>query len=278
MQKKNERAQQVNIPACISCYLGVTEPALFGVNMKYGFPLVCGMIGSGLAAVISIVTGSEAYSIGVGGLPGILSIKPQFYLTFLLAMAVAIVVPFVLTLIVGKRKLDAAALGTDQTAAPAPIQEMPSETSHELKAPLSGYVIPMEQIPDQVFSQGVLGQGVGIEPTGNVVVAPADATVSTVIEDSKHACGLLLDNGVALLIHVGMDTVTMGGDGFQLHVKEGDRVHAGDKLITFDPEKIRAAGHPTTTAFVITEPGSVHFNFHTGLDAQAGETAIITME
>ena len=278
LQKKNERAQQVTIPACISCYLGVTEPALFGVNMKYGFPLVCGMIGSGLAAVISIVTGSEAYSIGVGGLPGILSIKPQFYLTFLLAMAVAIVVPFVLTLIVGKRKLDAAALGTDQAAVPAPAQDMATETCHELKAPLSGHVIPMEQIPDQVFSQGVLGQGVGIEPTGNVVVAPADATVSTVIEDSKHACGLLLDNGVELLIHVGMDTVTMGGDGFQLHVKEGDRVHAGDKLITFDPEKIKAAGHPTTTAFVITEPGSVHFNFHTGLDAQAGQTAIITME
>lgn len=278
LQKKNERAQQVNIPACISCYLGVTEPALFGVNMKYGFPLVCGMIGSGLAAVISIVTGSEAYSIGVGGLPGILSIKPQYYLTFLLAMAVAIVVPFVLTLIVGKRKLDAAALGTDQAAVPAPAQEVAAEACHELKAPLSGHVIPMEQIPDQVFSQGVLGQGVGIEPTGNVVVAPADATVSTVIEDSKHACGLLLDNGVELLIHVGMDTVTMGGDGFQLHVKEGDRVHAGDKLITFDPEKIRAAGHPTTTAFVITEPGSAHFNFHTGLDAQAGETAIITME
>ena len=278
LQKKNERAQQVNIPACISCYLGVTEPALFGVNMKYGFPLVCGMIGSGLAAVISIVTGSEAYSIGVGGLPGILSIKPQFYLTFLLAMAVAIVVPFVLTLIVGKRKLDAAALGTDQTAAPAPVQDVAAETCNELKAPLSGHVIPMEQIPDQVFSQGVLGQGVGIEPTGNVVVAPADATVSTVIEDSKHACGLLLDNGVELLIHVGMDTVTMGGDGFQLHVKEGDRVHVGDKLITFAPEKIKAAGHPTTTAFVITEPGSAHFNFHTGLDAQAGQTAIITME
>ena len=225
----------MNIPACISCYLGVTEPALFGVNMKYGFPLVCGMIGSGLAAVISIVTGSEAYSIGVGGLPGILSIKPQFYLTFLLAMAVAIVVPFVLTLIVGKRKLDAAALGTDQAAVPAPAQNVAAEACHELKAPLSGHVIPMEQIPDQVFSQGVLGQGVGIEPTGNVVVAPADATVSTVIEDSKHACGLLLDNGVELLIHVGMDTVTMGGDGFQLHVKEGDRVHTGDKLITFDP-------------------------------------------
>ena len=90
LQRKNERAQQVNIPACISCYLGVTEPALFGVNMKYGFPLVCGMTGSAVAAVISIGTGVEAYSIGVGGLPGILSIKPQFWLSFLLAMAAAI--------------------------------------------------------------------------------------------------------------------------------------------------------------------------------------------
>ena len=93
LQKKNERAQQVNIPACISCYLGVTEPALFGVNLKYGFPLVCGMIGSACGAVISIGTGVEAYSIGVGGLPGILSIKPQFWLNFLIAMLVAVAHP-----------------------------------------------------------------------------------------------------------------------------------------------------------------------------------------
>src|SRR5699024_2746996 len=111
LQKKNERAQQVNIPACISCYLGVTEPALFGVNLKYGFHLVCGMIGSACGAVISIGTGVEAYSIGVGGLPGILSIKPQFWLNFLIAMLVAVAVPFVLTILVGSRKLSAADRG-----------------------------------------------------------------------------------------------------------------------------------------------------------------------
>ena len=107
LQKKNERAQQVNVPACISCYLGVTEPALFGVNLKYGFPLVCGMIGSGVAAVISIGTGVTAYSIGVGGLPGILSIMPQYWVSFLIAMLAAIVIPFVLTLAVGKVRLAA---------------------------------------------------------------------------------------------------------------------------------------------------------------------------
>ena len=287
LQKKNERAQQVNIPACISCYLGVTEPALFGVNLKYGFPLVCGMIGSACGAVISIGTGVEAYSIGVGGLPGILSIKPQFWLNFLIAMLVAVAVPFVLTILVGSRKLSAADRGLSTAAAePAapsvvpdaeeqPQAEPPAAGAEGVTAPLSGRVIPMEEIPDQVFSQGILGEGVGIEPTGNVVVAPANATVCSVIEDSRHAVGLTLDNGAELLIHVGIDTVSMNGDGFQLHVKEGDRVHLGDKLITFDPEKIKAAGHPTTTAFLVTDPGDLVPTFETNVDAQAGRTVVI---
>ena len=287
LQKKNERAQQVNIPACISCYLGVTEPALFGVNLKYGFPLVCGMIGSACGAVISIGTGVEAYSIGVGGLPGILSIKPQFWLNFLIAMLVAVAVPFVLTILVGSRKLSAADRGLSTAAAePAAPSvapdaeeqsqaEPPAAGAEGVTAPLSGRVIPMEEIPDQVFSQGILGEGVGIEPTGNVVVAPADATVCSVMEDSRHAVGLTLDNGAELLIHVGIDTVSMNGDGFQLHVKEGDRVHLGDKLITFDPEKIKAAGHPTTTAFLVTDPGDLTPTFETNVDAQAGRTVVI---
>ena len=287
LQKKNERAQQVNIPACISCYLGVTEPALFGVNLKYGFPLVCGMIGSACGAVISIGTGVEAYSIGVGGLPGILSIKPQFWLNFLIAMLAAVAVPFVLTILVGSRKLSAADRGLSTAAAePAAPSvapdaeeqsqaEPPAAGAEGVTAPLSGRVIPMEEIPDQVFSQGILGEGVGIEPTGNVVVAPADATVCSVIEDSRHAVGLTLDNGAELLIHVGIDTVSMNGDGFQLHVKEGDRVRLGDKLITFDPEKIKAAGHPTTTAFLVTDPGDLTPVFTTNVDAQAGKTVVI---
>ena len=287
LQKKNERAQQVNIPACISCYLGVTEPALFGVNLKYGFPLVCGMIGSACGAVISIGTGVEAYSIGVGGLPGILSIKPQFWLNFLIAMLAAVAAPFVLTILVGSRRLSAADRGVSTAAAePAapsvvpdaeeqPQAEPPAAGAEGVTAPLSGRVIPMEEIPDQVFSQGILGEGVGIEPTGNVVVAPADATVCSVIEDSRHAVGLTLDNGAELLIHVGIDTVSMNGDGFQLHVKAGDRVHLGDKLITFDPEKIKAAGHPTTTAFLVTDPGDLTPTFETNVDAQAGRTVVI---
>ena len=106
LQRKKEEEKQVSIPACISAYLGVTEPALFGVNLKYGFPFICGMIGSGIAAIISVGSGVMANAIGIGGLPGILSIKPQHMLMFLVAMLVAIVVPFVLTLVVGKKKLE----------------------------------------------------------------------------------------------------------------------------------------------------------------------------
>ena len=282
LQKKNERAQQVNVPACISCYLGVTEPALFGVNLKYGFPLVCGMIGSGVAAVISIGTGVTAYSIGVGGLPGILSIMPQYWVSFLIAMLAAIVIPFVLTLAVGKVRLAAEdRLGEEaapaaEEPAPAPqAEEAPAAQAITVKAPLSGKILPIEEVPDEVFSQGILGEGVGIDPTSNTVVAPADAVVSTVMEESRHAVGLRLDNGAELLIHVGMDTVEMKGDGFVYHIREGQRVHTGDPLITFDPEKIKAAGHPIITAFVVSDPGDTSPTFTTGMEAKAGETAVM---
>ena len=292
LQKRNERAQQVNIPACISCYLGVTEPALFGVNMKYGFPLICGMIGSACAAMISIGTGVTAISIGVGGLPGILSIYPEYWVNFLLAMATAIVVPFVLTFIVGSRKLSredrvlepepaaavaeasapaAAEAPAAQPAAPAETAAAPSRM--ELVAICDGRTLPLSEVPDEVFSQGVMGEGMAFEPTSDTIYAPADADVSVVMEDSRHACGLQLADGTELLIHIGIDTVDMNGDGFTLFVHEGDHVKAGDKLITFSPDKIAAAGHPKTTVFVVTEPsGHENMTFHTNIDVKHGET------
>ena len=313
LQKKNERSQQVNVPALVSCYLGVTEPALFGVNLKYGFPLVCGMIGSACAALISVGFGVQATSIGVGGLPGILSIFPQYYLIFLLAMAVAIVIPFVLTLIVGRRKLSAQERGVEASAAGAvdaagsavggeeeeaaeaaiskaaakavdSVAEVPSAGGEEettaggvLKAFLSGQAIPLEDVPDDVFSQHIMGDGLAIEPSDETVVAPADATVSAVIEDSRHACGLTLDNGMELLIHVGIDTVDMKEDGFELFVAVGDQVRCGQPLIRFSREKIAAAGHPATTVCIVTDPGSTeHIDYHTGMEVSAGQTEIVT--
>ena len=304
LQKKNERAQQVNVPACISCYLGVTEPALFGVNLKYGFPLVCGMIGSAAAAMISVGFGVQALSIGVGGLPGILSIESDFYLQFLLAMAVAVAVPFLLTLAVGSRKLsyeekygkqkeslpqeeaDGAAeeKSGDEQAEQQPVQEENGSASAEggeLKAFLSGKVIHLEEVPDDVFSKRIIGDGLAIEPTDHTVVAPAAGTVSVVMQDSKHACGITLDNGMEILIHIGIDTVAMNGDGFELFVNQGDHVEAGQPLISFDPEKIRAAGYPLATILIMTNPGQakdLKYRDQEGLEAQAGTTAIITFD
>ncbi|BCZ26516.1 PTS beta-glucoside transporter subunit EIIBCA [Claveliimonas bilis] len=297
LQKKNERAQQVNIPACISCYLGVTEPALFGVNLKYGFPLICGMAGSCIAAMISVGSGVQAFSIGVGGLPGILSIKPEFYLYFLLAMAVAIVVPFLLTLIVGKKKLsNTDFLGEDIEMTAADTEKSEADTAKEgaaegiatapkeealteLKAGLSGKVIPLDDVPDNVFSQHVMGDGIAIEPSSDTVVAPADATVNAVMADTGHACGLTFANGMELLIHVGVDTVDMNGEGFTLLVEEGQKVRAGEGLIRFDKEKIHAAGHPSVTVFIVTEEGSAkNIEYLSGMEAEAGETPVIRFE
>ena len=291
LQKKNERAQQVNVPACISCYLGVTEPALFGVNLKYVFPLVCGMIGSCCAAMISVGFGVEALSIGVGGLPGILSIKPQYYLIFLLAMAAAIVIPFTLTFIVGRIKLSKedrygkeaapAAVSEADTASAAVEAKTESAAADvkELKSILDGKVMPIEEAPDDVFSQKIMGDGLAIEPSNTVVTAPADCDVSVVMADTGHACGLSLPNGVELLIHVGVDTVDMGGDGFKLLVKEGDHVTAGQPLIEFDPAKIKAAGHPCTTMLIVTSEGNAaNIKMHSGIDAKAGETTVISWD
>lgn len=291
LQKKNERAQQVNVPACISCYLGVTEPALFGVNLKYVFPLVCGMIGSCCAAMISVGFGVEALSIGVGGLPGILSIKPQYYLIFLLAMAAAIVVPFTLTFIVGRIKLSKedrygkeaapAAVSEADTACAAVEAKTESAAADvkELKSILDGKVMPIEEAPDDVFSQKIMGDGLAIEPSNTVVTAPADCDVSVVMADTGHACGLSLPNGVELLIHVGVDTVDMGGDGFKLLVKEGDHVKTGQPLIEFDPAKIKAAGHPCTTMLIVTTEGNAaNIKMHSGIDAKAGETTVISWD
>ena len=302
LQKKNERAQQVNVPACISCYLGVTEPALFGVNLKYVFPLVCGMIGSCCAAMISVGFGVEALSIGVGGLPGILSIKPEYWLIFLLAMAVAIVIPFTLTFIVGRIKLSKEDRFGKENAAPAvetaeetevgetaqaagstasaiTVSKTEAADVKELKSILDGKVMPIEEAPDDVFSQKIMGDGVAIEPSNTVVTAPADCDVSVVMADTGHACGLTLSNGVELLIHVGVDTVDMGGDGFKLLVNEGDHVKAGQKLIEFDPEKIKAAGHPCTTMLIVTAEGSAaNIQMHSGMDAKAGETTVISWD
>ena len=241
LQKKDEKAQQINIPALISCYLGVTEPALFGVNLKYGFPLICGMIGSAAAAVISVGCGVQAFSIGVGGLPGIISIKSQFWLAFLAAMAAAIIIPFVLTLLVEKKKL--------QQKEAAVIVSAEEESFH---SPMSGICMPMEEVEDQAFASKAMGDGFAVELQDTRVLAPFSGTIMVAFP-TGHAYGIKADNGKEVLIHIGMDTVELNGEGFHPHVKAGDVVKQGDVLVDVELDVIKRKEKSLVSPVVFTD-------------------------
>ena len=296
LQRRDPEAQEVNIPACISCYLGVTEPAIFGVNLKRGFPFVCGMIGSGIAAVVCVATGTTANAIGVGGIPGILSIQTPYMASFAICMVIAFAIPFVLTTVPGKRKLQAgrgnetvelaeiAAVAGTSAAAGVMASAMEEKEGHEegsgkLTAFLSGKAISLAEVGDGVFSEGIMGDGMAIIPENEILYAPADAEVSVLMPESKHACGLKLKNGMEILLHIGIDTVSMNGDGFEYLAEEGQRVSAGTPLIKFDKEKIKAAGHPDVTVCVITEEGNAkELQFNTGIHVKEKETVVATFQ
>ena len=274
LQRHNPRAAQVNVPACISAYLGVTEPALFGVNLKYGFPLICGMIGSAAAAIISVGSGVQALSIGVGGIPGILSINPQFWGSFALAMAAAIVIPFVLTWLVGQKKLSAAEKGSAPAAAVA-VPPAASPADEVFIAPMSGRLFAIEDIDDQGFASKSMGDGIAIELQDGVVVAPFSGTVEVAFP-TGHAYGLACDNGRELLIHIGMDTVELQGKGFTARVKQGDRVRQGDVLAEVDVAYVKSQGKPLVSPVVFTDGGAV-LVLKRDVDVTRGDSGILEL-
>mgnify|MGYP001068992742 CR=1 FL=1 len=296
LQRNDSEAQEVNIPACISCYLGVTEPAIFGVNLKRGFPFVCGMIGSGIAAIVCVATGTTANAIGVGGIPGILSIQPQFMASFAICMAIAFAVPFLLTTVVGKKRLltekgnetaelaeIASGAGTSAAAGVMTSvlheKEANKEESGKLTAFLSGKAIPLAEVGDGVFSEGILGDGMAIIPENEILYAPVDAEIAALMPDSRHACGLKLANGMEVLLHIGLDTVDMKGDGFEYLVQQGQKVSAGTPLVKFDRAKIKAAGHRDVTVCIISNEGNAQdIQFHTGINVKENESAVITFK
>lgn len=249
LQKKNEKAQQLSIPACISCYLGVTEPAMFGVNIKYGFPFISAMIGSALAAIISVSTGVTAVSIGVGGLPGILSIFPQYMIQFAIAMAVAIVVPFVLTYVMGKKKLTDTDLYGKQN----------KSGLLGFISPVEGRIMELSEVEDKAFSQGLMGNGFAVELTSGTVRAPFSGEV-TVVFPTGHAIGMKRADGLEVLIHIGMDTVELNGEGFTLKVKQGDHVNAGDILVEVDLDYIKSKGKSLVSPIVFPNGQNICLN------------------
>ena len=287
LQRRNERAKQVNVPACISCYLGVTEPALFGVNLKYGFPLICGLVGSCIAAMISVSSGVMASSIGVGGIPGILSIKPQFMFMFFIAMIEAICVPFILTTIVGKKKLSAEDISsvdvhaadfteTKEAAAPAekPAESTPADPAGGIfKSPVTGKTRKLSEIEDKAFASGAMGEGFAVELTDGKVVAPFDGEVM-VCFPTGHAYGLKSTDGTEILIHIGMDTVQLDGKGFDVKVEAGQQIKRGDLLVNVDLDYVKSQGKPLTTPIVFTDGSHVEL-LKENTDISTGDEDIV---
>ena len=262
MHRHDEREAQISLPATISAYLGVTEPALFGVNVKYIYPFVAGMIGSSIAGLLSVIFNVTAASIGIGGLPGILSIQPKYMIPFAGIMLVAIIVPMVLTFFFRKAGLFTKTEDDTELKEEFAAQEEAEFASHtatptalaesaEVVSPLAGQVKPLSQATDPVFSSGVMGQGVVIEPSQGELVSPVNGTV-TVLFPTKHAVGIVSEEGVEMLMHIGMDTVSLDGKGFKAHVEQGDKVVVGQQLISFDMDVIKEAGLVTETPVIIT--------------------------
>lgn len=251
LKSKKLKTKSVAIPSALSAALGITEPAIFGVNLRFVKPLICGMAGGAVGALLGSIFQIGATSYGVTGIPGFL-ITLDYSWQYAIVLVVSFVVSFALTWVVWKEEIEP---NENEKK-----EENQIETSEQTRlekeelvlfAPIKGNVISRAEIPDETFASGVLGDGVGIEPEIGEVVAPFDGEISSVA-DTRHAIGITGPGEMEVLIHVGIDTVHMNGDGFELLVKEGEKVKAGQKLIRFDINKIKAAGYSSTVAVLLT--------------------------
>ena len=249
LKAKNAKTKSVAIPSALSASLGITEPAIFGVNMRFFKPFISGMIGGAVGALVAAFMGIGAKAYGVTGIPGYLTIDNAALYTIVLLISGGIA--FVLTNILWKEEEKKKPAAVPAAEIKVPTETVISCSAGEVKAPANGEVIAREKIEDETFASGVLGDGVGIRPSAGYVVAPFDGEITSVA-DSKHAIGLASPSGMELLIHVGVDTVAMNGDGFDPQVAEGDQVKAGQLLLNFDIDKIKAANHPDTVVVLLT--------------------------
>ena len=258
VKTKNPKLKALAFPAALSAFLGITEPAIFGVNLRYRKPfflsLIAGAIGGGLASIlglagtgmgITIIPGTSLY-VGNGQLP-----------QYLLMVAVSFALGFALTYMFGYEDEVEEVAGaiseaeTDRLTEEAVTGAVVAPSEGVIQTPIVGNVVALSNVNDPVFSSGAMGQGIAVKPSQDVVYAPADAEV-TIVFPTGHAYGLRTANGAEILIHVGIDTVSMNGEGFNHKVAQGDKVKAGDVLGTFDSAKIAAAGLDNTTMVIVT--------------------------
>ena len=255
VKTKNPKLKTLAFPAALSAFLGITEPAIFGVNLRFRKPfflsLIAGAIGGGLASILGLAgTGN-----GITVIPGtMLYIGNGQLAQYLLMVAVSFVLGFALTYMFGyeDEKEVATEVETERLVQEETTGNIPATLQNEtLVTPIVGDVVALADVNDPVFSSGAMGQGIAVKPSQGVVYAPADAEVSIAFP-TGHAFGLKTTDGAEVLIHVGIDTVSMNGEGFEAKVAQGDKVKAGDVLGTFDSNKIAAAGLDDTTMVIVT--------------------------
>ena len=246
----NQKTKSVALPSSLSASLGITEPAIFGINFRFMKPFLCGMAGGAVGALFGALFGLGAPVYGVTGIPAIPAVNnvPLYLVELLIASGVA----FALTWIIWKEdkpeEKKAAAPAEEPTAEPMP--SVVRCTAGELLQPCKGKVIAREEIPDDTFAMGILGDGIGVVPEDGVVLAPFDGTVTSVF-DTKHAI-TLEKNGMEVLIHIGVNTVNLQGEGFTAFVEEGAEVKAGQRLLGFDRDVITKAGYNDTVVMLLT--------------------------
>ena len=290
LHRGNTKEEQVSVPATISAYMGVTEPAMFGINLKYVYPFVAAMVGSAFGGMLITATNTRALGIGVGGLPCFLSFKIENYPMVFISMAVTIAITFVCTIIFRKvtflNKLEpqlaadtaAAAAVAPTNAAPTTVAPEAAQVTEEtLYAPADGKVVAITEVSDPVFSQKMMGDGFAVQPTNGTVYAPVAGTISSIFE-TKHAIGILTPGGAEVLVHMGLDTVELKGAPFEVLVSEGDTVTPETKLAVMDLDAVTAAGKQTDVLTVITNAEKVRQLSLTTTGTVTAKTAVGTAE
>ena len=256
---KNEKMKSICSASGVSALLGITEPAMFGVTLKLKYPFYAAIIGSAVGNAYCAATGVLAQALGAAGLPGFLSMLPKDYLNFVIGLLLSMGVSAVLTAVFWKKFNVEGEDHKAETPVKEEVKEIEvqepadaTEETNELYAPMKGEVLDVAKSADPAFASKAMGEGVAINPSEGIVYAPADGTISLIFP-TKHAMGITLNSGVELLIHAGIDTVKMNGEGFETFVETGAKVKKGDKLLSFDMDLVKEKGYKTQTMFLVAD-------------------------
>lgn len=253
LMTKNEKIKSICSASGVSALLGITEPAMFGVTLKLKYPFYAAIIGSAVGSAYLAWTGTLAQAMGAAGLPGFISMKPDHYGSFAIGLILSMGVAFILTIVFWKHFGMEKEENEQKTVAAEPAAETGKLA---LSSPVKGRVLPVEQSADEVFSSKALGDGIAVDPEDGLVCAPCDGTVSLLFP-TRHAVGITSEEGVEILIHIGINTVQLDGEGFEAFVEQGTRVKRGDKLIRADLALIRQRGMNPQTMMILPEGGSL---------------------